>query len=425
MLFSIVSRILLSILALIFSLGAALFVSYSLAGFVNQWPVLLVTAGLVLLLVSGSAIWLLSHNRWVTGLVAGGWLLATAVLLTLLFPAVQVIYRAPTPLPNMQFWNLPTGSRIAYTHVPAVGQAQPTPIIFLHGGPGWVILPGDVAFYGQLAQDGFDIYLYDQIGSGRSDRLADLRQYNTNRHVADLEAIRQEIGAQQLILIGQSWGNTLLADYMAAYPEHVAKAIFSSPGAIWDVGRFKADYAGTADIAGNGPGLPPLRVLASILLVTRNPNLAQQLVPEHDLISFFGTLPGKNQLSQNYCLGDETKVPDIEILGANQYVNRLTFASQESYPDPRPALRQNQTPSLIMRGVCEFLPWEVAYEYKQTLPNAILLSIPNAGHALYGAQPDLILHVIEAFCWNGRCPCHPIPPAHHSQSPTVPSLVNK
>ena len=81
---------------------------------------------------------------------------------------------------------------------------------------------------------------------------------------------------------------------------------------------------------------------------------------------------------KNAFLGDETKVPDIEILGANQYVNRLTFASQESYPDPRPALRQNQTPSLIMRGVCEFLPWEVAYEYKQTLPNATLLSIPRA-----------------------------------------------
>jgi proline iminopeptidase len=397
--FSLGGRIFLLMLALILSIGVAVFVFYSLAGLINQLLVLLMAAALALLLVSGGAAWLLTHHWWVTGSVAVGWLAVTAVLLTFLLPAVTVTHREPVPLPNMQFWELSTGSRIAYTHIPAEGQAQPNPIVFLHGGPGWVILPGDVAFYSQLARSGFDVYLYDQIGSGRSGRLADMHQYNTSRHVADLEAIRQQIGAAQIILIGQSWGNTLLADYMAAHSEQVAKAIFSSPGAIWDVGRFKVNYAGTAEIASDDTGLPPLRILASVLLVARNPNLAQQIVPERDLIGFFDTLPGKNQLSQNYCRGDEAKVPDIEIIGANQYVNRLTFASQTGYPDPRPALRQNQTPVLIMRGECEFLPWEVAYEYKQTLPNATLLSIPNAGHALYGAQPDLILRVIEAFLW--------------------------
>jgi proline iminopeptidase len=415
--FSISGRMLLSVLALFVSLGLAIFVFYGLVGFVNQLSLLTAVTALLLLLVSGGFLWLLSHRWWVTGLVAGGWLGLTAVLLIRFFPAVNAPYREPAPLPNMQFWELPTGSRIAYTRVAAEGQAQPTPIVFLHGGPGWVILPGDVAFYSQLAQVGFDVYLYDQIGSGRSGRLTDLRQYNTSRHVADLEAIRQQIGAARLILIGQSWGNTLLADYMAAYPEHVAKAIFSSPGAIWDVGRFKVNYAGTAEIASTGASLPPLRVLASVLLVARNPALVQQIVPERDLISFFNTLPGKNQLSQNYCRGDETKVPDIEIIGTNQYVNRLTFASQESYPDPRPALRQNQTPALIMRGECEFLPWEVAYEYQETLPNATLLSIPHAGHALYGAQPELVLSVIEAFLLERPLP---LPAYTNSQPPARP-----
>ncbi len=57
-----------------------------------------------------------------------------------------------------------------------------------------------------------------------------------------------------------------------------------------------------------------------------------------------------------------------------------------------------------MRGECEFLPKEVAYEYKETLPNAIFLSIPNAGHALYGAQPDLILKTLRAFLANQKLP---------------------
>lgn len=400
---TIIGRILLAVLGLVLSLGAAGLVFYSLSGMINKLPVLLAMSVLALLLVSGGTIWLLTQRWWVTGLVSGGWLVATAVLFTLLFPAVNVTYRQPTPLPNMQFWDLPTGSHVAYTHVPAVGQAQPTPIIFLHGGPGWLILDSDITFYSQLAQDGYDVYLYDQIGSGRSARLEDVRQYTTARHVADLEAIRQALGAAQIILIGQSWGNTLAADYMAAYPNNVARVIFSSPGAMWDVGRFKADYSGTANVASSAP-LPPLRVLLSVVLASRNPLIAQQVMSQQALESYFNAQPASQGSSQNYCLGDEDKVPVRADLGANQYVNRIVFASQESYPDPRPALRQNQTPALILRGACEFLPAAVAQEYRDVLPQSQLVEIANAGHALYGAQPEMVLALMRAFLADSPLP---------------------
>ncbi len=32
--------------------------------------------------------------------------------------------------------------------------------------------------------------------------------------------------------VGASWGGTLVATYMATYPQHVAKAIFTSPAPI-------------------------------------------------------------------------------------------------------------------------------------------------------------------------------------------------
>ncbi len=49
----------------------------------------------------------------------------------------------------------------------------------------------------------------------------------------------------------------------------------------------------------------------------------------------------------------------------------------------------------------------MAYEYKETLPNATLLSIPNAGHALYGAQPELMLAVMRAFLLERPLPLSP------------------
>src|ERR671910_10670 len=42
----------------------------------------------------------------------------------------------PAPVAGQRFWELPTGSRIAYVRLPARGRARATPVVFLHGGPG-------------------------------------------------------------------------------------------------------------------------------------------------------------------------------------------------------------------------------------------------------------------------------------------------
>ena len=277
----------------------------------------------------------------------------------------------------------------------------------MHGGPGSPLRSPDYEFYSQLTHYGFDIYLYDQVGTGLSDRLANVREYTTQRHVVDLEAIRQQIGADQMILIGQSWGATLAADYLAAYPQHVAKVIFSSPGAIWDGGRFKVDYSHTARTPGPELKLPPLRVLLAVALIGHNPDAALWLATEQELGDYFDNLPSNKTLNQNYCSSDGAKVPTIEIRGQNQYVNRVTLASQATYPDPRPALRGTPTPALILRGECDFISLAVASEYEQTLPGATMVHVPRAGHAIFGAQPELTLQLISAFLTDAPLPTVP------------------
>jgi pimeloyl-ACP methyl ester carboxylesterase len=48
--------------------------------------------------------------------------------------------------------------------------------------------------------EGFDVYAYDQLGDGRSQRLSDVRGCTVARHVAGLEAIRVLLGREKLIL---------------------------------------------------------------------------------------------------------------------------------------------------------------------------------------------------------------------------------
>jgi pimeloyl-ACP methyl ester carboxylesterase len=65
----------------------------------------------------------------------------------------------------------------------------------------------------------------EQVGRGRSGRLADPRGYTMERNVADLGSTRRQIGAERMVLIGHPRGGLLAA----AYPGRVSTLVLSSP----------------------------------------------------------------------------------------------------------------------------------------------------------------------------------------------------
>jgi proline iminopeptidase len=147
--------------------------------------------------------------KWIAGLAVFGFLSAA-----MLIPGDRERQAAPDTL---QYWSLPTGSVLSYIHIEAEASAagrKSTPVIFLHGGPGIPDLPGDSRYFGQLAQDGYDVYVYSQLGSGFSTRLENPAGYGVERDARDLEEIRKQIGADKMILIGHSYGSEVIARYM-------------------------------------------------------------------------------------------------------------------------------------------------------------------------------------------------------------------
>ncbi len=116
-----------------------------------------------------------------------------ACLYTLFYPKV---YNVPhiKPRKETQFWDLTTGSRIAYTFIPAKGEKSAFPIIFMQGGPGGFYTNATIERFKPLAEKGFDVYLYDQVGSGYSERLENIEEYTAERHKRDLEEIVKIIG---------------------------------------------------------------------------------------------------------------------------------------------------------------------------------------------------------------------------------------
>src|SRR4051812_8675853 len=135
------------------------------------------------------------------------------------------------------FWQLSTGSKIAYLFFAARGNKKSCPIIFLHGGPGGHISNRFVNIARSFTADGYDVYLYDQVGSGLSSRLDNISDYTVNRHIQDLNEIIKNTGSSKAILIGQSWGAILATLFTADHPASVEKLILTSPGPLYPINK--------------------------------------------------------------------------------------------------------------------------------------------------------------------------------------------
>ncbi|HWU74166.1 MAG TPA: alpha/beta hydrolase [Sphingomonas sp.] len=105
-------------------------------------------------------------------------------------------------------------------------------VIFLHGGPG----EGSQALQalgGPALEKQVRMVYLDQRGSGRSDRPKDANHYSLTRLEADVDLIRQALGADKIVLLAHSAGTPIALDYAADHPDHVAGLILA--GAVPDI----------------------------------------------------------------------------------------------------------------------------------------------------------------------------------------------
>ncbi|TAL71367.1 MAG: prolyl aminopeptidase [Rhodanobacter sp.] len=103
-------------------------------------------------------------------------------------------------------------------HIEECGNPDAVPVVFLHGGPGAGIVPDYRRYF---HPERWHVVLFDQRGAGQSTPFADLVDNTTAHLVADIEAIREELGIERWVVFGGSWGSTLALAYAEAHPERV------------------------------------------------------------------------------------------------------------------------------------------------------------------------------------------------------------
>lgn len=101
-------------------------------------------------------------------------------------------------------------------------------VLFLaNGGPG---LPCDYMrdSHSHLADCGWRVVTWDQLGTGRSDRPTDRALWTIERYARELEQVRTGLGLGQVHLLGQSWGGWLAIEYALTFPEGLATLVLSN-----------------------------------------------------------------------------------------------------------------------------------------------------------------------------------------------------
>lgn len=131
--------------------------------------------------------------------------------------------------------SLPGGSAETWYRIAGKLQPNSTPLVALHGGPGFPsIVFGDV-FDRYAAQSGQPVILYDQVGCGKSTRFPQTRLDNTvwtpKLFVDELENLLKGLGVTTFDLYGHSWGALLgatIAVTEAPFVGHLRRLILAS-----------------------------------------------------------------------------------------------------------------------------------------------------------------------------------------------------
>lgn len=124
------------------------------------------------------------------------------------------------------------GLRLAHVDV-----GEGSPVVFLHGEPTWSYLWRKVI---PVVRDaGHRCIAPDLAGFGRSDKPTDLDWYTTDRHVAMIEPLLDELDLHDVTLVVHDWGGAIGFRIAANRPDRIARL------AITDTGLFDGSQGST------------------------------------------------------------------------------------------------------------------------------------------------------------------------------------
>lgn len=273
------------------------------------------------------------------------------------------------------------GGRVWYMRV---GNGPGTPVLLLHGGPG----SSHFGLKPLLAlADERPVILYDQLGSGRSDRPTDTTLFTVDRYVRELQTLRDSLGLTDVHLYGHSWGAMLAEAYMATKPAGVRSLMLSSPlvtTAQWthdadSLIRLLPDSVQQAIATNEAANTTDSPAYAAAMDAYYARHLRRQPVANpadaDSSKSAFGSLV------YNY------------MWGPSEFTSTGTLKTF----DATAWLRQITVPTLFLAGEFDEATPSSTKQFSTLVPGAQFVMIPNSGHATPNDNLPALLAALRPF----------------------------
>lgn len=293
------------------------------------------------------------------------------------------------PLPEDGFVKVP-GGRVAFR---VLGSGASVPVLMIHGGPGGTGCNFASTMGGLAASR--PVVVYDQLGSGNSDRMTDLaRDAVLPRFVDEVSAIRERLGLKEIHLVGASWGATVALEYMlTAKPEGVRSLSFvgpllSTPLWIEDAKSLvkmlppESQEAIRAAIASGKFDTPEFKAADAVF--SRNFNRRTVLSNER-IKAEFGPCTSSPVRSN--------RVLYETMWGPSEFVATGTLREYERVD----RLRELKVPTLFMVGEYDEARPDTMRKFQALVPGSIVKVIPDSGHSISVDQTRLFNDTLGEF----------------------------
>lgn len=294
-------------------------------------------------------------------------------------------------------FDLPVGDGHSL-YVEECGHAGGLPVVFLHGGPGAGCEPYHRRFFDPTR---YRIVLFDQRGCGRSTPHAAVEHNDTWRLVADIEAIREELGIDRWAVFGGSWGSTLALAYAETYPERVLGLILRGIFLCrpQDIYWFYQDGASRLfpDLWEDYLGPIPPEERADLLHAYHRRLTGADEVARMAAAKAWSLWEGKTaSLRGNQAVVDHFSDPYVALslarIECHYFVNNAFLEPDQLVRD---AHRLKAIPGTIVHGRYDVIcPLEQAWALHRAWPEAELCIVPDAGHA--ASEPGIAQALVEA-----------------------------
>ncbi len=256
------------------------------------------------------------------------------------------------------------------------------PLLVCHpGGPG-----GSAAEFLDFAglDDTFELLLLSPRGSHGSDPAAD---YTPASYVADVEALREHLGVDQLDLLGFSHGGCVAIAYAAAHPARVRRLLLVDTLAVWG----DEAEAAMGQAIERRSGEPWFADAAKAI----DEEQAGEFSTAEELIANL-----RRQIPLYFHRWDGNEKVGSILAEDFAHAEPLHHFNTVVFPtfDLRGELRTIEAPTLVVVGDDDFIAGPVCAEAMlRELPNARLVTIEDSGHFVYVEQPGAFRAALTDF----------------------------